>query len=1300
MLISRRKNHYEYRFKKWDIKKNHTKEFWRALEHHVRKGDGRQAEISEYGLAFSPSQAQRAMQRYGRDIPTASEFGRRRPSPSIPEGAVIRVVTPDSLAGVFDWPQALPWFNFSNRVLPALRDTPALLKGFFAECKSGDWFPYKNGDSSTSIKSTSRNPQVLHQVLVDLSKDIPQSPIDVDSGSTAITLSGWSSSLAAKLLRVVFFRLSNNMDKFFNDIELRAHDKFVLYLVNAVSRSNPELLSTILAAPDDCPTSSAIKDAVYGCAIRQKNYQLVIHLLRADVSPDLRIKYVRQLSYHLEREQLKIKWQENVWELCALEVAAITCDIQLGEILLHAGANPNPAAREHKQFSLISLTAFSNKPVDSVILARFFLDNGTPLKASQNICPTCRLEEDRTSPFNIALAKGHDPLVEFLLSQESSNHELRGRRCTCLWENYLSSAFSIATASHDNKIVQWLIEPVLSDPQRIPLRSIQGMIITSCLAGDTLTACKLLNLRIDINNGWPYGITPLIATAWNPDMAVAERLLQLGADVDKPKNRSEDGDTATLAPIHIAAFHGNVELLRKLLRNGADCNAHADRQLILSTLPRSGADKLFDIHIDLRIITPLLCALVQKEIETAMFLTPLSNLIGGELVEAVCLNNKSLISDLMSRGASIFDTDANGKTVLDAAAESGDLDMILLYFSSGGEYISAALFLASESAVQSHNYSTVRLLVAKRPLKVIDQNEASAIVLSLMEHEWSLFHLLSSDPFLPSSSNSFCSEPLDYSNEKRYEYTKADLYRQQNKFMGSAPCISPLTAAVWSGNDSAVHLLIRRGYVLQTGDIPRLMRCSNARPHILDEARKVLWSAFREKSLCLASRQLLVFLRVGCCVPCVRASISLVPSLNFKVALDDMPTNIIQKIDFWFGKRPSPLIIAAAKGDVDMVHILIKYGAEVDRDILINAADNNKLDVLELLLSRARATKNPILYRKMGGRALQYASRRGHLSVARALIKQGADVNALPPEFGGRTALEGAAEHGRLDMAELLLNSGAEVNGMMRIYYIRAVAFAQAVGNNAIAKYLKRRGSWEDNDQTLLDSIPDVVQHYDIVYLPEKHAANAWAFYAVRQGLPGSELEIDYWDINGITGFNVSEVEACGNPPSTPSSGCSDESDDSSSSGEESFEKESEHTRNHTQSAITKENSLLDEERSTGQPSHHATEEYNVPPEDGNLSTLPASLGAQVSAPETTRSDHPAIGSGTVDNHSDSQPGSISWRQSLPMRIPDGEGDHGPRISLSEEATQIADEPCENCISMGWNDPFFGAEEIRDVNDI
>jgi eukaryotic-like serine/threonine-protein kinase len=97
-------------------------------------------------------------------------------------------------------------------------------------------------------------------------------------------------------------------------------------------------------------------------------------------------------------------------------------------------------------------------------------------------------------------------------------------------------------------------------------------------------------------------------------------------------------------------------------------------------------------------------------------------------------------------------------------------------------------------------------------------------------------------------------------------------------------------------------------------------------------------------------------------------------------------------------------------------------------DRLVRAARSNDLKAV-----RRSARHEPIDGRGDGGwTALHFAAQRGHLEVARWLLRQGASVDLRTQDFG-RTALMLAARYGDGPMVHLLLEAGADVAARDRL---------------------------------------------------------------------------------------------------------------------------------------------------------------------------------------------------------------------------------------------------------------------------
>jgi ankyrin repeat protein len=355
------------------------------------------------------------------------------------------------------------------------------------------------------------------------------------------------------------------------------------------------------------------------------------------------------------------------------------------------------------------------------------------------------------------------------------------------------------------------------------------------------------------------------------------------------------------------------------------------------------------------------------------------------------------VSDLLLREKNITFVDAYGDTVLEAAAEVGNPDIILLYFSSGGIYRSSALFKAVKAALISQDTSIVLLLAMNRPVKMIDRYEASALVIAIREMQLVLVDILLGDQFLPGSV-----------------YSRDNMRSPQNGFLVD---VTPLNAAIYSGNTELINKLLQVGYRARPRDLEYSKFIKS-----YESTASLLWSHFPPTNNDPEWTQHLLFdnvrlnrtQRVHECIAC------------------------IDGLDYYIDSR-TPLQEAVENGFTNTMALLIDAGAD------INAP--------------------PASFR--GATALQLAAIKGSMNIARSLLDRGADVNAPPAKLKGRTALEGASEYGKLDMVQLLLGKGVKVDGAMRIHYIRAVAYAKKQGHLALAKLLKEFGGWIDRDQEI-----------------------------------------------------------------------------------------------------------------------------------------------------------------------------------------------------------------------------------------
>jgi len=122
------------------------------------------------------------------------------------------------------------------------------------------------------------------------------------------------------------------------------------------------------------------------------------------------------------------------------------------------------------------------------------------------------------------------------------------------------------------------------------------------------------------------------------------------------------------------------------------------------------------------------------------------------------------------------------------------------------------------------------------------------------------------------------------------------------------------------------------------------------------------------------------------------------------------------------------LMIAAWDGNIAMMSLFVKHGADINRingfkeQALMHAAWTGHLPAVSWLLDRgASVDGDPYEWS-----ALHYAAFAGHDLIAKFLIQKGADVNAR--SNNGATPLMMAAHEGRDSMVKMLLDAGADRN--------------------------------------------------------------------------------------------------------------------------------------------------------------------------------------------------------------------------------------------------------------------------------
>ncbi|XP_045419143.1 histone-lysine N-methyltransferase EHMT1 isoform X8 [Lemur catta] len=203
--------------------------------------------------------------------------------------------------------------------------------------------------------------------------------------------------------------------------------------------------------------------------------------------------------------------------------------------------------------------------------------------------------------------------------------------------------------------------------------------------------------------------------------------------------------------------------------------------------------------------------------------------------------------------------------------------------------------------------------------------------------------------------------------------------------------------------------------------------------------------------------------------------------------------------------KRSPLHAAAEAGHVDICHMLVQAGANIDtcsedqRTPLMEAAENNHLDAVKYLI-KAGAQVDP--KDAEGSTCLHLAAKKGHYDVVQYLLSNGQmDVNCQ--DDGGWTPMIWATEYKHVDLVKLLLSRGSDINIRDNdgdVYCIDARFY----GN--VSRFINHH--CEPN----LVPVRVFMSHQDLRF-------PRIAFFSARPIEAGEQLGFDYgerfWDIKG-----------------------------------------------------------------------------------------------------------------------------------------------------------------------------------------
>ena len=173
-------------------------------------------------------------------------------------------------------------------------------------------------------------------------------------------------------------------------------------------------------------------------------------------------------------------------------------------------------------------------------------------------------------------------------------------------------------------------------------------------------------------------------------------------------------------------------------------------------------------------------------------------------------------------------------------------------------------------------------------------------------------------------------------------------------------------------------------------------------------------------------------------------------------------------------KDGTPLDIAIVVGDVEILRLLLKYGANISqmfngKGAVHVAVMNFRLDMLVILLdNKADVNQRD----SQGNTMLHLAAWQSQEKIVKLLLERGAEVDA--ENLWKETPLQKAAEIGSVTIFELLAHAGANINHKDKIHadalihsdqgaHYTSIQFISLLKDKEIRQSMSRRGNCWDN---------------------------------------------------------------------------------------------------------------------------------------------------------------------------------------------------------------------------------------------
>ena len=539
--------------------------------------------------------------------------------------------------------------------------------------------------------------------------------------------------------------------------------------------------------------------------------------------------------------------------------------------------------------------------------------------------------------------------------------------------------------------------------------------------GDIEQVKLLISKGADVNERGGWGNTPLHYASREGHAEVARLLISKGAYVNAPDGRN------AMTPLHCAAASGDKQTVELLLSKGAYLHAKQKYgRTALFEAMRSAAPGRKEI-VELLVakgakVPPLHLAAymgemdkVKKGLQDGADINSQADDGGTALHAAGGSGRKDIVELLVSRGANVDPKDGSGLTPLYYAATHNAKEIVNLLVAKGADVNAKHEYgftLLHYAIFQDESKDAVNLLISKGPnVNVGDDDGFTPLNWAIWWSDKDMVELLIGKGADVNQEDNYGCTALHYASGKKdlvelliakgaapisaiYSAARAgDLEKVKslveegedvNRRAKGSGGYTPLFAAIFGGHNDVAKFLIAKGADVNAKDMAGQTPLHCACEHGNKDGAELLIA----KGADVNARD------YGGATPLHRIFYSGRNRMDVAELLLAKGANVNVKLtDDWL-TRLTPLHFAVESGHTKIVGLFIAKGAD------INAPKTD------------------------GQTPLHIACKFGHKDVAELLVDKGADVNTKDNK--GRTALSLAKEQGHEEIVELLRKHGAK----------------------------------------------------------------------------------------------------------------------------------------------------------------------------------------------------------------------------------------------------------------------------------